>query len=299
MSEAVDQFPPPYRLIHDSLKQSLVIPFLGAGASLHREPDAVSTPSEYLPTGAELAKMLAEKAEFPADETLDLAKVAQYFSLIGGRMPLYRELHQIFDRDYPIGPLHAFLANIETPLLIVTTNYDDLIERAFQERGRPYDVVIHTSDPNVGDRILWLEHGAEKAQEVSPNKLDLELETVTVIYKMHGAVDRRNAKLDQFVITEDDYVDFLARMTRNRAIPAIFAEAFQSRHFLFLGYSLRDWNLRVVLNRLQDSRRASDITSWGIQYKPSLMERKFWQNRGVEVYDMNLNDFVRELSAHP
>jgi hypothetical protein len=86
-------------------------------------------------------------------------------------------------------------------------------------------------------------------------------------------------------------------MTKNKAIPAIFAEAFQSRHFLFLGYSLRDWNLRVVLNRIQDSRRSSDITSWSIQHKPSLMERKFWQKRGVEVYDMTLDDFVRDMPA--
>ena len=303
MIEAANQLSPPYRLINDSLKQGLVIPFLGAGASLHRELAAAgaaeSEPTEYLPTGAELAKLLAEKAEFPPDETLDLATVAQYYTLIGGRVPLYRALHQIFDRDYPIAALHSFLAEIDAPLLIVTTNYDDVIERALNQQNRAYDVVVHTCDPDVGDRILWLEHGGKQAEEISPNKLDIDLQAVTVIYKMHGAVDRHNKpNRDQYVITEDDYIDFLARMTRNRAIPAIFAEAFQSRHFLFLGYSLRDWNLRVVLNRIQDSRRSSDITSWSIQHKPSLLERKFWQKRGVEVYDMPLNKFVSELSAH-
>jgi hypothetical protein len=65
---------------------------------------------------------------------------------------------------------------------------------------------------------------------------------------------------------------------------------------LFLGYSLRDWNLRVILSRIQkELRRSSDIVSWGIQYKPSLMELKFWQRRGVEVYDLPLNEFVREM----
>jgi hypothetical protein len=88
-------------------------------------------------------------------------------------------------------------------------------------------------------------------------------------------------------------------MTKNRATPAIFAEPFQSSHFLFLGYSLKDWNLRVILNRLQnETRRPMDITSWAIQYKPSLMERRFWQNRRIEIYDMNLSDFISELSGH-
>lgn len=292
---------PPYRLILDGLHQGLVIPFLGAGASQSRARPAGTDderPAIFIPTAHELASYLARKSEFPSDEAIDLAKVAQYYNLVGGRTPLHRELHHIFNRDFPIAPLHNFLASINRPLLIVTTNYDDLIERAFIERGRPFDVVIHTSDPKIGDRLLWLEHGADAPLEISPNRLDIDLTKVTVVYKMHGAVDRRVPDRDQYVITEDDYIDFLVRMTKNRAVPAIFAELFQSSHFLFLGYSLRDWNLRVILNRLQsEGRRASDIISWGIQYKPSMLERKFWQKRGVEVYDMPLDEFVNELAA--
>lgn len=292
-----EQLAPPYRLIYENLHKGLVIPFLGAGASLsHRDPNEADT--FHVPNASELANYLARKSEFPSGESIDLAKVAQYYSLMGGRAPLNRELHAIFDRDFPLAPLHTFLAGVERPLLIITTNYDDLIERAFTERGRQFDVVVHTTSPDLGDRILWLEHGASTPREISPNRLDIDLNSVTVIYKMHGAIDRRKPDRDQFVITEDDYVDFLVRMTKNKAIPAIFAEPFQSSHFLFLGYSLRDWNLRVILNRIQnDLRRQADITSWGIQYKPSLLERKFWQKRGVDVYDLTLNDFVRELSA--
>lgn len=300
MSLSSSQLLPPYQLIYDSLNQGLVIPFLGAGASLIREISGEATTDASklnLPTATELANYLAKKSEFPKDETIDLAKVAQYFSLIGGRTPLYRELHSIFDRDFPIGPLHYFLASINRPLLIVTTNYDDLIERALLKQHREFDVVIHTSDPVIGDRLLWLEHGENNPSEVSPNKLDIDLQTRTVIYKMHGAVDRQRANRDQYVITEDDYIDFLVRISKNKAIPAIFAEPFQACHFLFLGYSLRDWNLRVILNRIQsDARRPLEITSWSIQNKPSLMERKFWQKRGVEVYDILLNEFVHELA---
>ena len=287
MGHESHQLSPPYRLISESLSKGLVIPFLGAGASLNKSATTNSgipdSSANVLLSSSELANRLAEKAEFPDDESIDLAKVAQYYSLIGGRIPLYRELHAIFDRDYPLTPLHSYLARQNVPMLIVTTNYDDLIERAFDEQSRLYDVVIHTSDPDMGDRVLWFEQGSKTPVKITPNKLDINLKAVTVIYKMHGAVDRHTPSMDQYVITEDDYVDFLARMTRNRAIPAIFAESFQMNHFLFLGYSLRDWNLRVVLNRIQtDSRRKPDITSWGIQHNPSVMERRFWRKRGVE-----------------
>src|SRR5687768_11525063 len=118
MGQPSNQLSPPYRLIMENLNQGLVIPFLGAGASLNR-----NVPGVYLPTATELANALAETTEFPEGEGIDLAKVAQYYSVVGGRTPLYRALHKIFDRDYPLAPLHTFLAKIDAPILIVTTNY--------------------------------------------------------------------------------------------------------------------------------------------------------------------------------
>lgn len=303
----MSQLVPPYRLIRERLETGRVIPFLGAGASLGgRQPGEVWKKGvrTFLPTAGELAGYLAETTEFPAGETKDLTKVAQYYSVVGGREALNDELHTIFNSDYQPTSLHKFLAGVPVPLLIVTTNYDDLIERALDEanrqlgaNARPYDVVIHTTDVDSGDQLLWWSFGEKEPREENPNKLDIEMENRTVIYKMHGAVDRGEAGRDQYVITEDDYIDFLARMTKNKAIPAIFAEAFQTRHFLFLGYGLNDWNLRVVLNRIEkDLRRRKGVTSWAIQYQPRELERLFWDRRGVSVYDQLLDDFVRNLS---
>jgi len=39
------------------------------------------------------------------------------------------------------------------------------------------------------------------------------------------------------------------------------------------------------------------IKSWAIQYKPKPLERRFWQERGVEVYDMMIEEFVKELTS--
>ncbi len=292
---------PPYGLIRDGLRQGRVIPFLGSGASRGgRGPKVVWDKSlaAYLPTAGELASHLAGKTEFPPNEPLDLAKVAQYYNVVGGRDPLHEELHDIFNRDYPLTSLHTFLAEVSAPLLVVTTNYDDLIERAYSAKDRAYHVVIHTTNPKLGYQLFWWPPGEPKPQEVIPNKLDINLEADTVIYKMHGAVDRRELARDQYVITEDDYIDFLARMTMKKAIPAIFADLFQTRHFLFLGYSLRDWNLRVVLNRIEKGlHRTKGIKSWAIQYDTSPLEQRLWQERGVEVYDMTIEEFVKELAS--
>jgi hypothetical protein len=296
------QLEPPYPLICEKLHQGCVIPFLGAGVSVgQHNPNNEKWEkelSDYPPNSNELAGHLAYKIKFPLDESRELARVAQFFHFIAGRESLHQELHGIFAQEYQLTSLHTFLAELPTPLLIVTTNYDNRIERACRMKGRAYDVVIHTTDPTLCDRLLWWPHGILKPQFVIPNKLYINLKSRTVVYKMHGSVDHHDPKRDQYVITEDDSIEFLARMTKNKAIPAIFAEPFQTRHFLFLCHSLRDWNLRVVLNRIEkDLRRSKGIKSWAIQDKPSLLETRFWRERGVEVYDKPIEEFIKELKS--
>lgn len=250
------------------------------------------------PRADELACYLARQTNFPSDEMPDLTKVAQYYDVVGGRGRLERDLHDIFNKDYPFTSLHTRLAAVEAPLLIVTTNYDDLLERAFRKAGRPFDVVIHTNNPpKLGHNILWWQHGSSQPVFTVPNKLGVDPLKTTVIYKMHGAVDRDDHTRDQYVITEDDYIEFLTRMTRKgHVIPAPFTEPFQTRSFLFLGHGLRDWNLRVVLNGIEKEMKLTKrIASWAVQHRPSALERRFWQNRNVEVYDMELETFVNNL----
>jgi hypothetical protein len=125
----------------------------------------------------------------------------------------------------------------------VTTNYDDLIERAFEAAGRPFDTVVHLTEPGLGGDVLWRPNGVEQ-KAVLAKDVDIDMSSVSVVYKMHGGIDRSPAGHSQYLFS------------------IFFAEPFQTRPFLFLGYGLYDWNLRVVLNRIEkELRRPGDITS--------------------------------------
>lgn len=293
---------PPYPFIRKGLNSGSVIPFLGAGASLGAAVSGGVAPEE-LPSGSELAAQLALDSNFPKDEEPSLASVAQYYEdVAAGRVALYEQLRTVFMKEYAPGRIHHFLAGLPGPTLIVTTNYDDLLERALRHAGKPFDLVIHTTDPTLGERLLWWADDAEEPELVVANKLYIDLEQTTVVYKMHGAVDRVLATRDQYVITEDDYVDFLTRLIKQEAFPAILAEPFQKRHFLFLGYGLRDWNLRVILNRVdKDLRHGPDgpanLRSWAIDAFPSDLETRLWQGRGVEIYKLEIDEFLDGLTA--
>jgi hypothetical protein len=294
---------PPYRAIWNLLQRGRVIPVLGAGASLGERGERVWDPKrpDCLPTAAELGRYLAGEASFPSDEsTRDLAKVAQYYSVVLGRPVLRQELHGIFAGQFAHGSIHRLLAEVPAPLLVITTNYDDLIEQAFRERGREFDLVIYPTD-NVeewGASVAHWAHGATAPDYVSPKRLRIDLAQRTVVFKMHGTIDRADAEREAYVITEDDYSDFLVRMAKQTAIPAIFAEHFRMRHFLFLGYSLNDWNFRVILSRIErDLPRSSqqELPAWSIQFRPSPLEQALWARRQVNIYDMPITDFAARL----
>jgi hypothetical protein len=116
-----------------------------------------------------------------------------------------------------------------------------------------------------------------------------------VILKIHGAVDRLTGERDSFVITEDHYIDYLTRTDISNLVPMTLAEKLRRSHFLFLGYSLRDWNLRVILHRIWGEQKLT-YKSWAIQLSPQEFDQKFWTKRDVDLLDSRLEDYIPALS---
>ena len=310
---------PPYGALARFFRAGEIVPFLGAGVNFGvRQPgDVWSSSSQFLPSGYELSELLAKESSFPYQsdsELADLAKVASYYEDALEREELRARLRDIFNRNCVSGAIHNYLARTAAihPLLIVTTNYDDLMERALEAANQPYDLVVHPTDnEDWREFVLWWKHGSTEPEKVLPNKLCIDLSATTVIYKMHGTMDRRQVEFDSYVITEDDYVEFLTRMVTGTAVPMQFMRYFRERHFLFLGYGLQDWNWRVVLKHLRtqfthmnggdaesngsNRREDSGRRSWAIQFRPSDLEKELWDRRDVKIYDVDINSFVAKL----
>ena len=279
-----------------------MVPFLGAGVNLCGRPDTEPFKTGVsLPSGAELARHLADYAAFDSGDD-DLVRVSQHLSVLTGMGPLYEMLHDVFDHDYPPTELHRFLADMPALLrastgtpnyqLIITTNYDDALERAFQAVGEPADVVIYMADgPDRGKFLHRDPEGTETVVEV-PNRYEgLSLEERTVIVKIHGAVDRDESERDSYVITEDHYIDYLTRTDISSLIPVKLAAKIRKSHFLFMGYSLRDWNLRVILHRIWGAQQLT-YRSWAVLLKPELIDERTWSQRQVDIIEARLEDYV-------
>jgi hypothetical protein len=286
------------------LLKGKVVPVLGAGVNLCGRPeDTAFLRGQYLPDGTELAAILAD--DYPAIESRDLAQVSQYIAALEGEGVLYEELNDVFDADYPPTQLHRFLANLsrrirESPehrecMLIVTTNYDDSLERAFRDEGEPYDLVVYIADGRDRGRFRHTRPDGTSAVIQRPNEyVELRLDENTVIAKVHGAVDRLH-RFDSYVITEDHYIDYITRADINGLFPVTLAAKMRTSHFLFLGYSLRDWNLRVMLYRLWGEQEGKRFKSWAIQADPSPIDRAAWDERGVDILPVRVEEFVAAI----
>lgn len=307
-------YQPSLVFIRKLLRSGQIIPFIGPGVALAgRPPDTVWREHEslFLPTGMEMASFLAHESLFPADvgEPHDVMTVASYYAEVLNQERLNKRLRQIFDQDYAIGEVHRLLARIEAPLLVFTTSFDDLLERAFQEAGHPYDVVFHPAGrPDLAGSVLWWRHGEREPQPISANKLFVDLTSRTVIYKIFGSIDRVSGTWDSYFITEADCVSILSRFTSGVGLPPLFARQLRTRPLLYLGSGLRHWNQRVLLKILKSAalgrsafadQDEAELTSYAVQYHPSKLEAELWKARRVEVINLGLKDFVQRLEETP
>lgn len=286
--------------------------FLGAGVNLIGiDTSRDFKPGSRLPSSAELAKHLADEFHYPGtDRELDLVRVAQWvFSRLGAES-LYDYLHEVFDHDFPTTPVHEVLARMpafvrdqeagEYPL-IITTNYDDALERAFADRNEPLDVLTYVANDDEGDLGLFRHTGTDvkpRVLRVANKYQGVNLTERAAVVKLHGAVRRSSSTdlstEDSYVVTEDDYIECLTRTEVVKNLPPAVARRMHRCHYLFLGYSLRDWNLRVMLHRIWKDR-AKQNNSWAVVSDPDPLEVEAWRSRSVEIYDMELGAFATRL----
>jgi hypothetical protein len=295
-----------------------IVPFFGAGVNLCGSSESwIPGQNTRPPDGRELTQHLAEMFGYP-EPSIDLAKVSQFADTTAGRGPLFQELHVLFDHSYMPTSLHAFFAQLpqilrargfprssdvaRRRLTIVTTNYDDIMERAFTDAGEKFHVISYVSEKSV-DRALFVHWPPDgEPTEIEGNSYsELDSDDHPVVLKIHGAVERlrqtnqNEPDYDSFVITEDHYIDYLSRGDVTESIPAVLKTQLTRTSFLFLGYALRDWNLRAFLRRIWRKQGSKNYPSWAVVKDCSYFESCYWPPHNVNVIKTDLDPYVRAL----
>lgn len=198
--------------------------FIGAGFSKAAHP--------LMPTWPELLNNLSPKLTKKADQALIIKLIKQHRLLDAAqiitdgveRADLNAFLKTIFQlRPAPLHDIYRDLLQLDLKT-IVTTNYDEFLEKNFDHHSggnAAYDVYKHTSS-NVLSAIR------------SPQR---------VIAKMHGCI----TEPDELVLDRLSY--FKARQ-RNHGFFNVMSALFTTHTVLFLGYSLGDPDLQIILENI-------------------------------------------------
>jgi transcriptional activator/SIR2-like protein len=256
-----------------------------------------------LPEPGEVADHLAERFGCPRDNGSELARIGQYVAVTRGVGPLHDELHTLFDEDREPGAVHRLLARLPAFLreqgapmfLVVTTNFDRAMERAFVEAGEQFDVVSYLSTgPYRGSFLHLGPDGRARIIDVPNTYTELDPEERPVLLKMHGQVQREPAReLESFVVSEDDYIDYLA-LSGIARLPVTLAAKLRHSHFLFLGYESSQWPFRVFLHRVWGEERGR-YRSWAVAPHPEPLARELWRHLGVDLLDIPFTDYLAEV----
>jgi hypothetical protein len=222
-----------------------------------------------------------------------------------GPGPLHDELRTAAGLGEPT-PVHRFLAALPPLLrarglphqLLVTAEYDDALERAFADAEEQVDVVSYlAAGPSRGRFCHTAPDGTARVVDVPGDyAAELSLERRTVIIRVRGRADvSPEREWESFVVTEDDHLDYLRRADLNGGLPVGLAATLRRSHFLFLGYAVRDWCLRLVLSRVCTETPLA-YRSWAVSPDPRPTEAELWRAAGVELVRAPLEPYLDALA---
>jgi len=260
------------------------VAFLGAGVNAN----SIEHQYEGLPLGDEIAKHLINRLGIEnaqIKEPLNLPRIAFLYEQLKDRNELIAAIEALLsDLEREPSPVLKLIAKLPFRL-IVTTNYDRLIERALDEAERDFRVIVQPSlqDTNTEKFKQEIAHLVESYQGV-------------ILYKMHGSFpypveeDQPALSAPSILLTEEDYIYVLA--SQDRGLPSELVSLISSNTLIFLGYSLEDWDFRAVLKNLPTEPQQKwfavlkDPAEWWVQ---------FWAKQNLTLYNMDIYEFAQQL----
>ncbi len=224
-------------IIEASRNNKLVF-FIGAGFSKFSETDLVKIPS-----WPELIRELKSDLNLPEEQ--DFLKIAQLYFLKYGQHAYVNKVKSSI-RELDPSDFHKKLFDLN-PHHIITTNWDDLIEKTSKNMGLAYDVISSDTD-------------------LAHSQLDKK------IIKMHGDFGQHN-----FVFKEDDYLQYSQNFP---LIESYIKGVFSTHTIVFLGYSYSDYNLKQIVSWIRNISKATP-QKYLFQEASEDVQAQYLRNHGI------------------
>jgi len=249
--------PPLDAQLIESVKSGKCILFLGAG--VHYPPKDTDPnyghcypKDQQPPTAKELGKILADSSDLNLDPgyslaekqaiTENLQRISLYYEITKSRLELVSKVKESVSLNRKPSRAVNALAELNFPI-VCTTNYDTLFETALYQAGKTPIVSSYSNQRHTVTK--------DYVEDITPPT------TNPFIFKIHSDLDDPTQSM---VITDEDYIQFILRMItsngQNDPIPLVFRSHVPIWPMLFIGFSLLDYNLRLLFKLLSWQRQS-------------------------------------------
>jgi hypothetical protein len=162
-------------------------------------------------------------------------------------------------------PVHRLIAKMTDCNLVATTCLDRRLERAFEEAGRPLDVIVGVPDVAFEDE--------RKAQ----------------LYKLRGSLERA----ESLVLTEDDYETFF----EDQASISVVLQGYLARKtVLFVGYDLADPHFKRLFRKVTAPLDGYARRAYAFGETPTPRVCRWCERHGIDVVDADATVFLEALT---
>ena len=225
-----------------------------------------------LPTWGQMVQVFAERIGYPSIERLameEYIRIPQYFFCMDeseGHRDYYEIIRQLVPRDAKPNILDELIVSLR-PRHLVTTNYDKLLDQ-------------------IADGYEIIREGKQLLRGTANQYL----------IKMHGDIDQ----VEKLVFKEEDYLCY----SETHRLMEVFLKALLIDHvFLFVGYSLNDYNLKTFVSwieyiaqamQVKDGMHKNYFLSSSVQAEKDYLQ-KYYEGKGLEV--INLYNLPQEVKA--
>ena len=215
-----------------------------------------------VPTWGRMVRTFAEQMDYPVEKlsTDEYIRIPQYYYGMDeseGHRDYYETIRKIISPETEPNILNELIAQLH-PKHIVTTNYDKLMDKV----AEGYEVIRQDKDL-------------------------LKVDSNNYLIKMHGDIDN----VEEVVFKETDYLQY---SETHRLMETFLKSLLIDQVFLFVGYSLNDYNLNTFTNWIEFIAREMNIKKEmhknfflsSSEHAGKKYLRKYYEDKGLQVIDL-------------
>ena len=251
----------------EQLKDRGLAAFIGAGVSRTYTDPGTNRQFNGIPSAGEIVADLQKSVIYLKSEK-DLTFDRAFFLVRNheSRQGLEQRVLSYADRKNvrPL-PAHDLLATLPFSAYL-TTNFDVLLERAFETVSKDYSVLMEDYD------ITHL-----KGSQVP-------------LIKLHGCITRPKT----IIAAEDEYI---TTDKKTPIIAALVQTLLAYKRVLFLGFSLRDPDFTRTYEELIQILGNHMPRSYAVVRDATSYDKTYWASKGLTIIEEDLTLFLRDLKV--